>query len=72
MSKILFVTHDVSDYGAARSLQEVLKNQTGDFYLLVILPYFKGDPDKKLVSKKFNIGDIISCNILEELVYFYW
>lgn len=55
MSKILFVTHDISDYGAARSLQEVLLNKDGDFYLLVILPYFKGDPDKELVSKKFNI-----------------
>jgi hypothetical protein len=57
MSKVLFVTHDISDYGAARSLQEVLLNHTGDHYLLVILPYFKGDPDKALVSKKFNIPE---------------
>lgn len=57
MPKTLFITHDISDYGAARSMQEVLVNAQGDFYLLVILPYFKGNPDKKIVSRKFNIPE---------------
>ena len=54
--KILFITHDISHYGASRSLQLLTKNFNEDFYLAIQNPIFKKNLDLNTVSKNFGVN----------------
>jgi len=57
MKRALFITHDVSIYGASRSLQAITNNYVNkDFEIdLAITTSFRGKNDKNEISRLFNI-----------------
>ena len=55
--KILFITHTTSIYGAARSLEILLRNLEGDHHLLIPRSSLKQDSDLQKISERFNIPE---------------